>query len=588
MRSRNVIFHIGYCSDHTEVAEKSNTVLGNFCRPGAGSLSPKEFGEMRPYGLFWLESSKGSSIDETTDMEHIVSMFPPVVLLRHSVLALLLLAAGARGLPGATITLSPVADTTLSQASPANNFGGETVLSSGSTDDALANRALLKFDIANFMPSNATIQKVTLTLTVTHSTALQASSFSLHRVLQGWGEGTKAGGGAGAPATTGEATWDARFYPAPLWSASGGAAPGDYVAAPSSTQLVSGETNYVFGSTSNLAANVQSWLTNASSNFGWILISDDEGNFSTSQQFASREDSSNGPILIIDYTVPPRPHVALYPQADTSLFENSPTNNLGTASLVSGARGINGLYKRTRALMQFSTDAFPINAVLTSATLNLTVYRIPEDGGARNPIFDLHRLLRPWQEGNKGTYVDTGSNGSPADPGETTWNTRFFPSVLWSAPGAAAPLDFSPVVSSKTVIPGYGVYGFTNLLPDVLYWQAHPDQNYGWILICEDEVTDHTARRFSSREDANPTNAPTLVIEYIPFPKIYRSELSGNRFNLYFVAEAGLASVVQYRDSLSSGNWITLTNLPATLVTRTNVVAAAYTGSQRFYRVGVQ
>src|SRR4051812_33231101 len=74
-------------------------------------------------------------------------------------------------LQAASVAMSAVADTFLSQTSPDNNFGGELFLSSGLTDDALVNRALLKFDVAANVPSNATIQKVTLTLNVTHSTS---------------------------------------------------------------------------------------------------------------------------------------------------------------------------------------------------------------------------------------------------------------------------------------------------------------------------------------------------------------------------------------------------------------------------------
>jgi hypothetical protein len=65
--------------------------------------------------------------------------------------------------------------------------------------------------------------------------------------------------------------------------------------------------------------------------------------------------------------------------------------------------------------------------------------------------------------------------------------------------------------------------------------------------------------------------------------------VAGNAFTVSFVTLAGLSSVVQYRNSLSTnGNWTTLTNLPALSVTQTNVVIAPLTGSQRFFRVGLQ
>src|SRR5947209_11443572 len=105
-------------------------------------------------------------------------MLPPRIQRRFTLILFLLLAGALEDLEAAIITLSPLADTTLSQLNPNNNFGGETSFSSGFTDDALTNRALLKFDVASKVPSNAIIEQVTLTLTVLHSTALQPASFS--------------------------------------------------------------------------------------------------------------------------------------------------------------------------------------------------------------------------------------------------------------------------------------------------------------------------------------------------------------------------------------------------------------------------
>src|SRR5260221_1343463 len=93
------------------------------------------------------------------------------------------IACGGGSLRAATVTLTPVADTTLFQHNPENNLGAEPTLASGATAGALINRALLKFDIAGSIPSNATIRNVTLTLTVTRTIATQPSLFDLHRVL---------------------------------------------------------------------------------------------------------------------------------------------------------------------------------------------------------------------------------------------------------------------------------------------------------------------------------------------------------------------------------------------------------------------
>ena len=91
----------------------------------------------------------------------------------------------------ATVTLAPVSDTTLFQTSPTNNLGAEPTLISGSTVSGLFNRALLKFDIVGAgIPANAIIESVALNITVTKTIAVDPSSFTLHRVLRDWGEGT--------------------------------------------------------------------------------------------------------------------------------------------------------------------------------------------------------------------------------------------------------------------------------------------------------------------------------------------------------------------------------------------------------------
>src|SRR5438105_954404 len=180
------------------------------------------------------------------ELRHIYVMSPPPVRTLVRLMLFVWMVQTVTWLEAATVALSPVADTTLSQTSPDNNFGREAFLSSGVTVDALINRALLKFDVAANVPSNATIERVVLTLTVPNSTDQVAASFSLHRVLRDWGERSKSDGGNGAAATSGEATWLARLYPANQWSVAGAGAPDDFIAAASATQLIGTEGNYSF------------------------------------------------------------------------------------------------------------------------------------------------------------------------------------------------------------------------------------------------------------------------------------------------------------------------------------------------------
>ena len=132
-----------------------------------------------------------------------------------------------------------------------------------------------------------------------------------------WGEGASdAGdpGGFGAQAEVGDATWIHTFYDTSFWTISGG----DFSATLSATTTVSTvDTTYTW-SGSGLLADVQAWVSNPASNFGWV-IRGDEINAGRAQRFNTRENSSNPPQLTVTYQVssqtptptppPPRPRL---------------------------------------------------------------------------------------------------------------------------------------------------------------------------------------------------------------------------------------------------------------------------------------
>src|SRR5262245_28689784 len=223
---------------------------------------------------------------------------------------LLILAFGVCPLFADTITLYPVADTSLFGDDATNNLGAELSFAAGTTDafTGKTNRALIKFNLATSIPSNAVVTSATLSLIVTNvpGQGRVDSFFGLRRVLRDWGEGTKrniAGPGHnGALATTGEATWLHRFFPDALWSVPGAAAPVDFTNQASATTMVRGLGTYTFASTPNLVADVQFWLNNPRSNFGWLIRSENETNALTNRRFVSREDTNNAPRLVVEFT----------------------------------------------------------------------------------------------------------------------------------------------------------------------------------------------------------------------------------------------------------------------------------------------
>lgn len=240
--------------------------------------------------------------------------FSPPQAAKRLFIAILLLSAACSGLTSraASISLPPSADTSLMEVAPENNNGAQTFVLSGTTQNGPRTRALIAFDVTA-IPSTAQIRSVTLQLSVTHEPVEGpvASTFSLHRVLHSWSEGSKTAEvgqpGKGQAATTGETTWLHRHFPDQPWSQPGGAPGQDFSPWESAFHQIYGinESPYLFETTPELVADVQGWVNETLSNFGWLLISQDEGSIMTGRRFGSREDVGNAPVLTVDYLVPP-------------------------------------------------------------------------------------------------------------------------------------------------------------------------------------------------------------------------------------------------------------------------------------------
>jgi len=224
---------------------------------------------------------------------------------------MLLLVLGS--LPGGdlgadTATLTALKDTTLYEPVPdpdpeyaANGSGDHTF--TGVTKNGFIRRAVIAFDIAGQIPAGATIDSVALTLNVSRvPNPSNPSVTSLHRVLADWGEGeSDAGGEEGEgqfPPADDDTTWVHRFYDQMFWTTAGG----DYIPGASAAIVIGDEDFYSWNSTPGLVADVQQWLDDPGSNFGWIIIGDEAEN-KTAKRFDSRElMGANQPELVVDYT----------------------------------------------------------------------------------------------------------------------------------------------------------------------------------------------------------------------------------------------------------------------------------------------
>src|SRR6266545_2710513 len=201
-----------------------------------------------------------------------------------------------------TVTLGTSKDNTLYQSATGSlSNGAGSYFFVGMTDAAQIRRGVIAFNVAASIPAGSTITSVMLTLNLSRTRDSSSRTVDLRRLLADWGEGTSNADvqeGAGAPATTGDATWIHRFYNTVFWASSGG----DFSGTVSATNLVAGTGNYTWSS-AQMVADVQSWLDNPSGNFGWIVLGNESLN-QTARRFDTKENGTVGdrPALTITYT----------------------------------------------------------------------------------------------------------------------------------------------------------------------------------------------------------------------------------------------------------------------------------------------
>ncbi|MCC6950227.1 MAG: DNRLRE domain-containing protein [Phycisphaerales bacterium] len=205
------------------------------------------------------------------------------------------------------ISVGALRDNTLYESSTGSLSNGQGVyVFSGRTSQGLVRRALLQFDLS-LIPAGSTITSATLSLR--SDQAQGSATYTLHRLLATWGEGSSdAGspGGAGTAATSGDATWLHRFHSTTTWTNAGG----DFVASASASTVVAGAGPYSW-SGAGLVQDVQAWLDGGAISAGWALLGN-EVNAGSAVRFGSSENATSNmrPELTIEYTPAPAPGAA--------------------------------------------------------------------------------------------------------------------------------------------------------------------------------------------------------------------------------------------------------------------------------------
>ena len=199
------------------------------------------------------------------------------------------------------------------------------------------------------------------------------------------------------------------------------------------------------------------------------------------------------------------------PVADTSIFAGQSAISDGAGPHLWVATTAGGIARR--ALVRFDLASITPGSQINAVSLQIFESRAQD-------VHDvaLHRLTRSWGESTS-NGGDAGA-GAAAAVGDATWTSAFYALIsptLWATPGG----DFAGTPSAVTEVGVQGAYyswsSTPNLVADVKSWVDDPAGNFGWIMI-GDEVTQRSAKRFSSSESGVASVRPSLMIDYTLAP----------------------------------------------------------------------
>ena len=199
---------------------------------------------------------------------------------------------------GDSVTLEPFKDNTVYSENDNSNGAFSHLFVGRRSRASDARRALLAFDLSESIPQGATIDSASLTVRVSRTSSGPAN-VDVHRLTKDWGEGSsdsRGQGGAGTSPASGDATWNNAFSGGDAWQSEGG----DFAAEASAGTSVGANNTSATWSSEALVADLQSWVDDPGSNFGWILIGPEDAK--SAKRINSREGSSDVPQLVIDFT----------------------------------------------------------------------------------------------------------------------------------------------------------------------------------------------------------------------------------------------------------------------------------------------
>lgn len=197
------------------------------------------------------------------------------------------------------LTLSPVADTYISEVNPTFNYGAATEVKAGNDASNLGVRGMVKFNFVD-IPSDATIISAKLRVYCSSELSSTDRLLSIYRFLVQWYEGNSNGAAPGGSVDA--TTWNYRNANGSIaWtSGAGGGSAGNGVESASS---LTGSVNITSSGSYfeiDVKSDVQNFVNGTYTNFGWWLRG--IGVTNATKTFSSRESLSNLPELVIEFS----------------------------------------------------------------------------------------------------------------------------------------------------------------------------------------------------------------------------------------------------------------------------------------------
>lgn len=198
--------------------------------------------------------------------------------------------------------------------------------------------------------------------------------------------------------------------------------------------------------------------------------------------------------------------VEIQASKDNTLYEDA-TGALSNGAGESLFAGLTAKSEVRRALVAFDLASMPAGIQVDSVQVQLTMTK---SLGTTEAVL-LYRLTQAFGEGSSNAPGEEGA-GTAASAGDATWLHAVRPGTSWSAPGG----DFVATASASRSISATGTvvwYSSAVLVADVSAWLADPSQNFGWIVLGNEESSG-SAMRFASRQHASTAQRPILRVFY--------------------------------------------------------------------------